>query len=295
MRLWTESELKILHNSKNIIPEIKGRSRNAVRDKMVQLGLLKTNKHWKPSEIALLKSGVLEIEGRTKLAVQLKRMNLGLTNDPRWKKEEIQLLKNHRNVPGRSSNSIRSKLTRLGLRQKRVSRPAWSEESLNKLKELHQQGYSARDMSNMGVFGCTQNAIQKKICSLGLSKKITIRKFPEEIRNKFKKFLLENWKGKTPEDLAGIWNVENAKYQTNVMRVVSYLTKLNIKIPYGEVQRIKNLRRKEVELNKNNKASAADLLEKIRMERIKLMQERIKKNRDIFTGLPIPEELLTTA
>lgn len=185
-------------------------------------------------------------------------------------------------------------MNRLNLRDKRESRPDWSEENLNKLKELRSQGYSAADISEMGIFGCSQNAIQKKLCRLGLVKKIKISKFPEEIRNKFKRFLLDNWRGKTPEDLADIWNVENAKYQTNVLRVVNYLTKLNIKIPYGEVQKIKNLRRKEQELNLSNKASAADLLERIRHERIKLMQDRVAKNRDIWTGLPseVPEETL---
>lgn len=288
MRLWTESELKILHNSKNIIPEIKGRSRNAVRDKMVQLGLLKTNKHWSVKEIALIKRGALEIEGRTKLAVRLKRMSLGLTKSPRWKKEEIELLKNKRNVPGRSINGIREKLTRLGLRKKRMDRPDWTEENLNKLKELHSLGNSARDIFNMGIFNCSQNAIQKKLCRLGVTKKLKIFKFPEEIRNKFKKFLVENWKGKTPRDLCEIWNKENAQYPTNVLRVVSYLDKLGIKIPYDEVQKINNLRKREKELNLANKKSASDLLEQIRMERIKLMQGRIAKNRDIWTGLPLP-------
>lgn len=291
MRLWTESELRILHNSKNIIPEIKGRSRNAVRDKMVQLGLLKTNKHWKKEEIELIKRGAIEIEGRTKLAVRLKRMHMGLTENPRWKKEEIQLLKNKRNVPGRSSNSVRNKLTRLGLRQKRMDRPDWTEDNLNKLKELHSLGNSARDIFNMGLFNCSQNAIQKKLCRLGLTKKLKILKFSEDVRNKFKKFLLENWKGKTPRDLCDLWNTENAKYQTNVMRVVSYLDKLGIKIPYDEVQKINNLRKREKELNLVNKKSAADLLEQIRLERIKLMQGRIAKNRDIWTGLPLPEGL----
>jgi hypothetical protein len=287
-RKWTAAELNIIQNSGGDIPVIKGRTRSAVREKMLNLGLTQSlHKRWTQKELALVKRGNLEISGRSKLAVQQMRKKLGLTKDVRWTAAEVQALKNNQPLPGRNKNAVRNKLDRLGLRNKRPDRPDWTEENLNKLKELRDQGYSAKDISEMGTFSCSQNAIQKKLCRLGLVKNIKIVKFPEEIRNKFKKFLLNNWKGKTPEDLAEIWNKENAKYQTNVMRVVSYLTKLNIKIPYGEVQRIKNLRRKEIELNLSNKASANDLLEKIRLERIKIMQERIKKNRDIFTGMPL--------
>lgn len=287
-RKWTAAELNIIQNSGGQIPVVEGRTRTAVLEKMADLGLRKVeDKRWTQEELSLVKRGVLEIAGRSRLAVQQKRKKLGLTKDTRWTLKEINLLKNNRPVPGRNRNAIKNKLDRLGLRKKRPDRPDWSEENLNKLKELRDQGYSARDISEMGIFSCSQNAIQKKLCRLGLVKKIQILKFPEDVRNKFKKFLLNNWKGKTPEDLAEVWNVENAKYQTNVLRVINYLTRLNIKIPYGEVQRIKNLRRKEIELNRSNKAAAADLLEKIRFERIKVMQERLKKNRDIFTGMPL--------
>lgn len=289
MRLWTESELKILHNSKNIIPEIKGRSRNAVRDKMVQLGLLKTNKHWTAKEIELIKEGAIEVEGRTKLAVRLKRKKMGLTKNPRWNKEEIDLLKKNGKVSGRSRNGVRKKLVELGLKQKRKERPDWTEYNLKKLKELCTLGNSAKDIANMGIFNCSQNAIQKKMCRLGLAKKIKVQKFSEEVKNKFKKFLLENWQGKTPQDLREIWNTENNKHQTNLSRVAAYLTKLKIKIPYGEVHKINNLRKKEKELNLMNKNSSADLAERIRLERVKIMQARITKNRDIWTGLPLPE------
>lgn len=292
MRLWTESELEILRNSKNVIPEVKGRSRNAIRDKMVQLGLLKTNKHWTAQEIALIKSGSIEIEGRTKLAVQLKRKEMGLSNNPRWKKEEIELLKSGRSVPGRSCDGIRKKLVDLGLHKKRTYRPDWTEENLSKLRELHVDGKSAKDIFEMGIFNCSQNAIQKKMCRLGLAKKLkTFNKFPEEIRNKCKKFLLENWQGKTPQELANIWNIENHGFQTNKNRIIDYLTKLNVKIPYGEVHRINSLRKKEQKLNMSNEGSSSNLIEKIRWERVKLMSDRIEKNRDIWTGLPLPEEI----
>lgn len=287
MRLWTESELKILHNSKNIIPEIKGRSRNAVRDKMVQLGLLKTNKRWTASELALIKNGKIEIKGRTKVAVRLKRKKMGLSKNPRWNKEEIDLLKKNGKVSGRSRNGVRKKLVELGLKQKRKERPDWTEYNLKKLKELCELGNSAKDIANMGIFNCSQNAIQKKMCRLGLAKKIkSFKRFPEEIKNKCKKFLLENWEGKTPDELAHAWNVENHSFQTNTRRIIDYLTSLKIKIPYGEVYRIKVLRKKEQEIILSNKNSPNDILDKIRRERIKIMCDRIEKNRDMWTGLP---------
>lgn len=291
MRLWTESELKILYNSINVIPKVEGRSRNAIRDKMVQLGLLKTNKRWTAHELALIKNGKIEIKGRTKVAVRLKRKKMGLSKNPRWNKEEIDLLKKNGKVPGRSRNGVRKKLVELGLKQKRKERPDWTECDLKKLKELRALGKSAKDIANMGIFNCSQNAIQKKMCRLGLVKKIKVLKFPEEVKNKFKKFLLENWQGKTPQDLREIWNAENNKYQTNVARVAAYLTKLKIKIPYGEVHKINSLRKKEKDLNLINKSSTNSLIEKIRLERVKLMQGRIGKNRDIWTGLPLPQEV----
>lgn len=294
MRCWTESELEIIRNSQNKVPEVFGRSRSAVRDKMVSLGLLKTNKRWTAREIDLIKSGVLEIEGRTRLAVQFKRKKLGLSKSPRWKKEEIELLKSGKSVPGRSANGVRKKLIDLGIHKKRSYRPDWTEGDLNKLRELCVGGKKAKDIFKMGIFNCSVNAIQKKMCRLGFADKIkNFKRFPEEIRNKCKKFLLDNWEGKTPEELMNIWNVENHNFQANKNRIIAYLMSLKIKIPYGEVHRINSLRKKEQKLSfSGGSSSSSDVLERIRSERVKLMCERLEKKRDIWTGLPLLEGLL---
>lgn len=282
---WTQQELEILKNSKNNIPFIQGRSRNATRDKMVSLGLLKTNKHWTTKEISLLKKGAKIINGRTKLAIRIKKKKLGISKNPRWTKEELNLLLQNKIIKTRSAKSINEKLFQLGIKIKKQPRLKWSKNDLIKLKELHNLGKRAKDISEMKIFKMSRNAIQKKICRLGYAKKLKIFKFPKHIKHKFENFLLNNWQNKTPQDLCDIWNVENALYQTKKSRVVSYLHKLNIKIPYSEVQKINNLRKKEKILNLSNKNSIFNFDEKIKFERIKIMRTRIEKNRDLWTGL----------
>lgn len=164
----------------------------------------------------------------------------------------------------------------------------WTQKDFDKLKDLYDLGNTARDIFNMGIFNCSKNAIQKKMTRLGLSKQTNTIKFIDEIEDKFKKFLLSNWKGKTPRELCEVWNKENGKYPVNVMRVSSYLDKLGVLIPYEEIQKINNLKIVEKELNLSNKHSAAVLIEKIRLERVKLMQGRLEENKDIWSGLPMP-------
>jgi hypothetical protein len=66
---------------------------------------------------------------------------------------------------------------------------------------------------------------------------------------------------------------------------------LKIKIPYGEVARIKLLRKKENDL-KESILSPKDLTESLRLTRADIMRKRIAQNRDLWTGLPLSEELL---
>jgi len=254
---------------------------------MVSLGLWKTNKRWTVREIDLIKSGVMDIEGRTRLAVQTKRKELGLSKSSRWKKEEIELLRSGKSVPGRSADGMRKKLIDLGVHKKRSYRPDWTEGDLNKLRELCVAGKKAKDIFKMGIFNCSENAIQKKMCRLGYVDRIkNFKRFPEEVRNKCKKFLLDNWEGKTPEELMNIWNVENHNFKANKNRIIAYLMSLKIKIPYGEVQRINSLRKKEQKLSFSG-GSSSDVLERVRSERVRLMCERFEKKRDIWTGLPL--------
>lgn len=105
---------------------------------------------------------------------------------------------------------------------------------------------------------------------------------------RFNKFLLDNWQGRTPGELASIWNKENARYKISSVCVVHSLHSLNIKIPTDEIHCIKNLRKKEAVLKKGKKyITSKDLFEKIKAERIKLMISRVEKNRDLWTGLEI--------
>jgi hypothetical protein len=210
----------------------------------------------------------------------------------RWLPSEVKDLEEKGFSPKRTANAVRQKRTRMGLRTKRDPRPKWKKEDIERLVELSQKGFSARVIHSTGLLSFSKNAIQKQMCRVGLAKKNKIFKFPHSIRQKFTNFLSEKWQGKIPEDLVWMWNKENSSYPTNKKKVISYLTKLNLKIPYGEVQRIKNMRKKiqKIQLSKD---TSTNILEKIRLERVAVMRKRAEKNRDIWTGLPVkPNELI---
>jgi hypothetical protein len=204
----------------------------------------------------------------------------------KWSDSEVMELEEKGFVRDRTNNSIRQKKTRLGLRVKCEHRKKWDNDQIDKLKEMRVQGLTAREIQKTGVFSFSINAIQKQMCRLGLAKKIKAFKFPKEIRQRFANFLTDNWAGKIPEDLVEIWNKENAKFPTNKRKVVSYLSRLKLKIPYGEVQRIKNLRRKLDKIH-NSVDTSTNTLEKIRQERVIMMRKRVERGRDIWTGMPI--------
>ncbi len=203
----------------------------------------------------------------------------------RWSESEIEQISKNIRPAGRSIRSFSTKKVRLGLREKRKHRPKWSEENLKTLRCLVEQGYSAKKISEMGVWDQSRNSIQKMMCRLGIAKKNKVFKFPMEVKQKFKNFLLKNWEGKTPRDLMELWNRENSRFPSNKSKVVHYLTVLGIKISYGEVQKINVLRKKEELIRK----SGASVEQKIKMERIKMMQKRVKQNKDIWTGVKNPE------
>jgi len=209
-----------------------------------------------------------------------------MKSSKKWSDAEMDGLKEKGFVPDRTANALRYMKNRLGLRTRRETRHPWTEEDIEKLRELIGKGFSARSVHKMGLLSFSVNAIQKQMCRLGLAKKIKVVKFSPEVKNKFKNFLADQWEGKIPEDLVEIWNRENAKHPTNKRKVVSYLTRLKLKIPYGEVQKIKNLRKK-IEKIQCSAGTSANTLEKIRLERVNLMQQRAEKSRDIWTGLPI--------
>ena len=295
---WKQEEIEILVSSKDgCIPVVAGKSPDAVRSKMKSMGLiLPKNKAWSKVEIEELKylhaSGKeLVIEGRTPAAVMKKVNDLKLKTS-HWSDEEIELLKKSGHVPGKSRNAVQSMKARLGLIKKRQPRLAWPKEKEERLKELHASGLSARKIHQLGeLTGQTQMSIQKKLCRMGLAKKIG-RKFPRlsyDAKLRIKKFLKENWVGKTSDELAEMWSCKNFRYPVGGKKVSALLRELGIKISCYEVQKMKSLRKRESQIMTLKDLHSTTMAEKIRAERSRLMRSRFEKRRDIWSGLESEE------
>ena len=65
---------------------------------------------------------------------------------------------------------------------------------------------------------------------------------------------------------------------------------MKIKIPYAEVAKIKNLKKKEEKIKKIG-MPMKQLEESVRLTRAEVMRERMIRNRDIWTGLPLDPSL----
>lgn len=297
---WNTQEIEILKFSKiegGILPVVPGKSQDAVRSKMKSMGLiLPKNKAWSKAEIDELKylheSGrELVIEGRTPAAV-IKKVNDLKLKTSHWSAEEIEALKNNGHVPGKSKNAIQSMKGRLGLTNKHKPRLAWPKEREERLKELHATGLSARKIDELGEFpGQTKMSIQKKLCRMGLAKKIG-RKFPKlpyDANLRLKKFLQDNWAGKTSEELAEMWTRINFRYPVGDKKVSALLKELGIKISCYEAQKIKSIKKRESQIMTLKNLHSTTISEKIRAERIRLMRSRFEKRRDIWTGLESEE------
>jgi hypothetical protein len=134
----------------------------------------------------------------------------------------------------------------------------------------------------------SRNAIQKKLQNLGLTKKTKQTKFGKEDLKVFKDFLVNNWKGRTPDELLSLWNKKN-EIKVNKNKIVYHLTALKIKLPYGEVAKIKNMKKKEEIIKSKIYTSAKKMEEEIRMNRAKIMSERFLAGKNIWTGLKTDE------
>jgi hypothetical protein len=256
-------------------------------------------KPWTQEEINLLLAKK-RIPTRSKKSVRMKMINLGLSkpkftvrkhNKKTWSEEELNLLKLGKSIPSRTENSIKTMRRRLGLVEIGTYRKPWKKKEENLLKKLVKEGNSAKQIFLMKVLPYSRNSIQKKMCFMGLAKKSPNRNiFSKEELNEFKVFLRENWIGKTPQELSDIWNEKN---NTKVTRgkVVYHLTSLNIKISYGEVQKINRLRKKEQNIKNSLHKNAKLMDENIRLARVKIMQSRLLKGKDIWTGLPSTEDI----
>jgi hypothetical protein len=172
---------------------------------------------------------------------------------------------------------------------KRPPRPKWTEEHTELIKDMKSRGMSAADIAKSGLLPQSLNAIQKKMCRMHLVKHLKIVKFNGRQREEFRRFLRENWEGKTPQELVDLWNRTHPVPSTNRRKVISYLTALGLKIHYGEVQSINSMRKREEEI-KRRATSPAELAELLKASRAIVMSRRLRLGRDLWTGLPLPQE-----
>lgn len=173
----------------------------------------------------------------------------------------------------------------------RDPRPKWTTEQIERLKIFREQGMSAKQIAASGLLPQSLNAIQKKLGRMDLVRHAKIVKFNERQRDDLRNFLRNNWEGKTPQDLAELWNQTHPAAQTNKRRVISYLMALGLKIHYGEVQSINGMRRREEKIRAKAK-SPNELMELIRASRLVVMTRRMELGRDLWTGMPLVEEEL---
>lgn len=263
------------------------------------------NRPWKEEEVLLLKDlyerkKKLVVTGRSPKSIRRKLISLGLEKpiykvrfhkkNP-WTNKEMEILKKGKNPPNRTKESIRSMKVRLGLvKQRKNSRRPWKKKHEKILLSLVKQKKSAKEIFGMNVLPYSKNSIQKKMCYMGFAKKRTKKTIKLSLEEKqiLKKFLLESYEGKTPDDLVAIWN-DKPYFKVNRSRVLYYLHYLKIKIPYYEVAKINNLRKKEQSIKSVTHKSQKELEENIRLARANFMKERLSQGRDIWTGMECKE------
>lgn len=252
------------------------------------------SRRWTTEEIKKLKlisQGIQNIIiDRTPIAIANKIRDLGLKQDRRyelWTPKEISLLRQGKPIHGRSKQTVERKRIALGI-HKREPRFRWKTQDEQQLRFLCGQGKSALDIHKEKSLPdkYTINSIQQKMCRLGLAKRSTTKyvRFPEQIKLKFEKFLIDNWQGKLPQELADMWNNSNYNFQVKDKRVIRYLSQLNIKVSCYEMGKIKRLRQKEEAIKQSTLPNNKKLDESIKAERIKIMQARLGNDLDIWTG-----------
>lgn len=256
---------------------------------------------WKEEEVQLLrflhgKRRKLVVPGRSSKSIRRKLIILGLEKPAfkitfhrksPWTLEEIALLKRGSAVPHRSKGSIRSMAFRLGLiKHKKGNRKPWKKKEERLLLRLVKEKKSAKQIFEMNVLPYSRNSIQKKMCYMNLSSKRTkpICKLSPDESLMLRKFLLENYQGKTPEDLMNEWNLK-PYFKISKSKVIYYLNALRIKISCYEVAKINNLRKKEQSIKSSPHRSLKDLEESIRIARVDFMRDRLSQGRDLWTGL----------
>lgn len=192
----------------------------------------------------------------------------------KWTTEEIEIVKAGGVPASRSDNAVKLMRLRLGLAKYKV--PKWTKEHKAELVRLHMAGMPTREIAK--ILPYTQRSIQKEIVRLKLPHKTACR-FTKKEKAVFNQFLQENWQKNTPNDLVALWNQSHDR-KVNERKIIVYLKKLGLKIPRDEVIKITLLKKHE------KKAKEAGDFDSIKARRMRIMQERVEKGRDIWTGMP---------
>jgi hypothetical protein len=207
-----------------------------------------------------------------------------------WTDEEVQSVMEqaHRGlgpseifVKGKTTHAIGVKLRRMNMGGDGIQRTKWLAEHEAILVDLASQGISARQIVKGNLLPYNLNAISKKMSRMKLGKTVKVRRLPAMILDILEKFLQENWAGNTPEELASAWNKIYPKFPVTYRLMAYHLDKLNLKVPYFEVHKIRV--QKEFEA----KCRAEGKYNEIRLNRIRIMKDRFEQKLDIWTGLPL--------
>jgi len=258
---YSKAEIEILlsaRNKKNI--KLANRSKRSIRSKLIALKLLKPAFKIKPHKKKV------------------------------WTKQEIDALKSSSNarnirIPGRSRQSIFRMAIRLGVLNKMPARKPWKKKEIKILLSLIKINKKPKEIFKMKVLPYSRNSIQKKMQSLGFSKKAPqTKKFPEMTLVKFKSFLKNNWQGKTLKELVDLWNANNS-FKIKKNKVIYHLKALKIKVSKVEIYRTKNLKKKEEEIISSTFGEKA--IESLRKIRAENMRQRLLENKDIWTGIAL--------
>jgi len=258
------------------------------------------NRPWSDDEVKDLEvqhslKKKIYIQGRSSKSIHKKLISLGLsfpkykvskhTKEP-WSTYEVDALRRgERKIAGRTKQAIRGMLLRMGIVKPNKPRRPWKKKEVKMLESLSRKGKTAREIFNMNVLPYSKNSIQKKICSMGLSSKtVSVRKLTFTEKSMFKNFLLESWRGKTPQDLLEEWN-SKPYFKVNRSKVLYYLSELKIKVPYYEVAKINNQRKKEQKIKHKVHKTQKELEEAIRLSRVDFMRQRLTQGKDIWTGV----------
>lgn len=124
---------------------------------------------WTEEELELVRSGAMDVPGRTRKSVLHKRQQLGtvrpvFSSGKAWTKEEDDLLRSGiRQLDGRTEQALRSRVFKLGLRWAKYA-GEWSEEEDNFLRENRFE-MSNKEMA--AALGRKIGAVRNRVMKIG--------------------------------------------------------------------------------------------------------------------------------